>query len=281
MDAVTALTNAMTKGFKLGGSDPRKAFQFGMSVMDLNYALLWQPDADTPHSRRLINGKPCTLWPSWSWAGWRGAVCYAGTDQYLNIHGGTDFPRPIETLVGVWYIVHDSGIIQLDVRRIDRAIAYPEDEVGLVRPSASHGAVDLLSHKNGRPRLEPGTLIFRTTTAYFNVVRVGDNHAHHAVFAILSNASSPSQSARVGRIILPLSTRSPASFEFVVLSRTNGDPGLYDKAIFKERYSGCLLYVMAVQKVCHTGTVERVGVGVIFEKAWLHSMLGGTTVLLG
>jgi hypothetical protein len=283
VDAVTALTNALTKGFKLGGSDPRKAFLFGMSVVDLDHALLWQPEANTPHSRRLIDGKSRTLWPSWSWAGWRGAIRYNNTDQYLSIHSRVDFPRPIETLVGSWYIVHDSGIVQLDVRRLDRRlISYPEDEVGLVRFSPSQGAVDLqlLSHKNGR-LLEPGILIFRTTSAYFTVVRVGDDNtsagAHHAIFAILSSSSS----ARVGRIILPVSTPSPFSFEFVVLSRTSGNPGLYDEAIFGERYSGCLLYVMAVQKMGDTGTVERVGVGVMFEKAWLDSILGETTVLLG
>ncbi|KAH9921576.1 heterokaryon incompatibility protein-domain-containing protein, partial [Amylocystis lapponica] len=75
INAVTALTNALAKGFKLGGGEPRKAFRFGMPVEDLDHALLWQPRADVPRSRRVLAGANAP-WPSWSWAGWRGAVQY-------------------------------------------------------------------------------------------------------------------------------------------------------------------------------------------------------------
>jgi hypothetical protein len=281
--AVTAITNALAKGFELGGNDPQKAFRFGMPVAGLNHALLWQPDADVSHSRRSIGDKTCTPWPSWSWAGWHGAVRYLDDTQYVTIRGSTHNPSPSEVLINSWYIVDDEGIIQLDVRRITVIIA--EEDVGLTQYSPPQGTVDLqrLRHKTGRP-LDRGTLIFRTTSAYFNVTKVDDDNSevtnagtHHAIFAILSRASPP---ARVGRIILPISTHSPAYFKFIVLSRASDIAGVYDEDMFGARYTGCLLYVMAVQKVGDTDTLERVGVGVIVEKAWLDSTAGETTVLL-
>ncbi|KAH9921363.1 heterokaryon incompatibility protein-domain-containing protein [Amylocystis lapponica] len=64
INAVTALTNALAKGFKLGGGEPLKASHFGLPVEDLNNAPLWQPRADVPRSRRMLAGALKTPWPS-------------------------------------------------------------------------------------------------------------------------------------------------------------------------------------------------------------------------
>ncbi|EGN96376.1 hypothetical protein SERLA73DRAFT_39921, partial [Serpula lacrymans var. lacrymans S7.3] len=272
VNAITALTNAWTKGFKLNGGDPRKAFRFGMSITDLHTVLLWQPEANVKHYRRSNGGMGSAPWPSWSWAGWRGAVHYAGSGQYLEIHKNTESPRLLESLVDPWFIVDEGGeVVQLEVGRMNRATAYPE-EIGPRQYLPPQGIFDplQLGLTNEHPP-EPGTLIFRTSSAWFDIAQVNsvssNIETHYAFFSILSNIPSPS--TRVGRIILPLSIRSPASLKFIVLSRTNGPSGVYDENVLGERYSGCFLYVMAVEKKGDTTIMERVGVGIIFEGAWL------------
>ncbi|EGN97795.1 hypothetical protein SERLA73DRAFT_160870 [Serpula lacrymans var. lacrymans S7.3] len=253
VDAVTALTNAWTKAFKLNE----------------------------------VDGSEDTPWPSWSWAGWRGAHRYFDDRQFVNFHRGNNYPLPTESLVNHWFIVEESGeIVSLDVTCIDRIIVHPERESGLRRYSPPRGTVDQLQLdiRNIHPK-EPGTLIFRTSSAYFNVTELENDASgipavgtHHAVFSLLSNA--PPSSARVGRVILPVSTCTPVSLEFVVLSRTGGPLGAFDEDIFGKRYSDCFLYVMAVQKIHQRKTLERIGVGIIFERAWIDSLANEKVVLL-
>ncbi|KIJ63676.1 hypothetical protein HYDPIDRAFT_29465 [Hydnomerulius pinastri MD-312] len=82
------------------------------------------------------------------------------------------------------------------------------------------------------------------------------------MFAIIPVAAF--RSAPVGRIFLPLSTESPSHLHFIVLSRTNGTSDSYDE-----------------NSVGASGTVERIGVGVIFEKAWLDAGPQEKQVFLG
>lgn len=57
--------------------------------------------------------------------------------------------------------------------------------------------------------------------------------------------------------------------------------GLYDEERLGKRYSGCMLHVMAVQKMQDDQRMERIGVGVIFEQAWLKSTAEEKIVYLG
>jgi hypothetical protein len=46
-------------------------------------------------------------------------------------------------------------------------------------------------------------------------------------------------------------------------------------------YDGCMFYVMAVQKMWGEERMERLGVGVILDRAWLHSTAEQKVVFLG
>ncbi|KAG1730501.1 heterokaryon incompatibility protein-domain-containing protein, partial [Suillus paluster] len=116
VDAITAITNALTKSFELGGGNPARAFNFVMTLTDLEYVLVWQHDPRTPRVRRSITGEDSSPWPSWAWAGWRGAVHYPGEALYAHFDSHSDRPRVTETVIDPWYIVeHNGDTVQLDV----------------------------------------------------------------------------------------------------------------------------------------------------------------------
>ncbi|KAG1742781.1 heterokaryon incompatibility protein-domain-containing protein [Suillus paluster] len=237
VDALTGVTNALAIAFGLG--DPARAFQYGMMLTDLHHALLWQHDPYTPRARRAPPDGGSSPWSSWAWATWRGAVIYKAAD--VNYSGE---PTVKEPFVDPWYI--------LDVRRAPRS-AYSSPR-GILDPTE-------LTLDIHRP-LKPGTLIFRTTSCQFGIARRGDEESsecvHYGHFNIFSTTSSPP--TWVGSTILPLCPPPPTCLEFIVLSR---DP---DKFIY---YHECLLNVMAVSQ--NEGLMERVGLGVIHEAAWIAS----------
>ncbi|KAF9468367.1 heterokaryon incompatibility protein-domain-containing protein [Collybia nuda] len=271
VDAISALTNAMTKGFKLGGGQgvPSKAFRYGLAITDLNQALLWQPTTQLVR-RHIPTGSP---WPSWSWAGWRGPV------QYRDILSGRDVPRPMESLIDIWYICEGGRLVEISVRPIDRAIAYPEEEGMITRYLPPKGNTNI--EKN--TAASDGTLVFCTTTAEFSV-EANNNPAkstdtHYRALDILTPGIS--HPVRAGRIALPVSMELSSPLQLIVLSRTNGSIDLYDTDIYGPQYSGCFLYVMAVQQTGAHSTVERLGIGVIFERAWLDARPQEIQVYLG
>jgi hypothetical protein len=100
--------------------------------------------------------------------------------------------------------------------------------------------------------LRLGTLVFMFSFAGFEVEKAddvvgADADASYATYSILSDIPRPS--TWIGHIIIPNSTSSPPLCEFVVLSRAGHDVGLYDEDVLGQRYVGCMLYVMAVQKM--------------------------------
>ncbi|KIJ64580.1 hypothetical protein HYDPIDRAFT_90096 [Hydnomerulius pinastri MD-312] len=285
VDAITALTNAITKGYQLVGGDMHKAFRYGMQIRDLDHSLLWQPRIDSVHIRRIASDMAGSPWPSWAWAGWKGAVAYIDESQLIsttitpNIH-----PQPLVSLVTPWRIVdHNGQIIQLDVEPIrpsqiivDSGAAEPP--VQRYIPPENQMQCDQFD-----PPPPAGTLIFLTQWARFEVSRVKNSELQgigtpNEVFRIVSHARSPS--ACVGRIILPTLTPSSTILDFIVLSRCGGMIGLYDEHIYGQWYFGCILHVMAVRNAHDPRLRERVGVGVMFEGAWLESSPEETVVLL-
>ncbi|OAX42756.1 hypothetical protein K503DRAFT_796887 [Rhizopogon vinicolor AM-OR11-026] len=288
VNAITALINAMTNAYHWAGGDPGKAFRFGMPLIDLELALVWQPATNSPRGRRVLadgSGRP---WPSWSWAAWRGAVRYGSAYVMFVGDDPTAPPGIRESLVKQWHIVDDDGnLVPQDTHRTGRTGDGAHWAV-YVAPKADIDARQLIG-KNAS--LRPGTLVFRTSSARFNVARAddfigADTEANYAIYSILSDIPRPS--TRVGRIILPCSIRSPTSCEFVVLSRTSGQAGWFDDDIFDEHrvlerlgYEGCMFYVMAVQKMHGEERMERLGVGVIFDRAWLNSTAEQKIVFLG
>lgn len=56
----------------------RGPFVYGLPSTEIDIALLWRPAQRTaPFSRRLVSGTDDMCNPSWSWAGWEGAVTYS------------------------------------------------------------------------------------------------------------------------------------------------------------------------------------------------------------
>ena len=274
--AVTALMNAMTRALEPPGSNPKEAFRFGMWIRNLDLSLLWQPRFNAIHTRRIIPNADRSCWPSWAWSGWKGAVQYGNESQMLD---GTDTDlhgAPVESLVTAWHLVDGDGtIVQLDVTRIPPSWVVEENTDGLSPfkyvPSKSYPSDLVLDF------LPPsGTLVFRTQCARFQVLKLGDDGSPpdpskataHTIFHIIPvDDVSPHY---VGRIILPVSTPSPSILEFVVLSRCDGLVGLWDESKWGKRYYGCLLHVMAVQRMSDESRVsERVGVGLVVESAWM------------
>jgi hypothetical protein len=287
VDAVTALFNALTKGFKVAEGDRDKAFRFGMPLENLERALLWQPTSNAPHSRRAPAGGMRAPWPSWSWAAWRGATRYSGFGVFLDIQSGSDSNANgwmYQSLVEEWYIIDNDGQpVRQDVRRPGRTGEYFLEAHSRTYTTLKGEIEPQLLTENGL--LRPGTLVFWTSSAHFDVTKAddvvgADAMANYAIYSILSDIPQPSTLA--GRVILPCSTKSPTSYEFVVLSRADERKGLYDEDKLGKGYSGCMLYVMAVQKMQNERQmVERVGVGVIFEHAWLNSTVEQKLVFLG
>ncbi|KAG2089245.1 heterokaryon incompatibility protein-domain-containing protein [Suillus discolor] len=268
VDAFTGVTNALAMAFELG--DPDKTFQYAMMLPDMHLALLWQHDPQTPRTRRLLPDGGNPPWPSWAWAAWRGGVIYRGVDVYLRTRMGNlgSAPSVEETLVDPWYIVdHNGDTVQLAVHQVSWVVLRANEEEHAY--SAPRGILDPteLTLDIHRP-LEPGTLVFRTTCSHFRISRRGGEEPSayaHGLFDILSIASfSP---IWVGTAVLPLEPTLPSSLDFIVLSRTSSR-GVYDEENLMG-YDGCLLNVMAVSQ--DEGLMERVGLGVIHEAAWVAS----------
>ena len=286
VDAVSAMLKAMTMGFKVAGGDFGKAFKFGMLMRCLEHALLWQPTAGAPHERRTAASQTKVPWPSWSWAAWRGATRYASIGVFVDIQSNTEGAGAYidQSLVEQWYIVDDNcQLVRLDVPRQPGEISHEANRKTYVRLK---GDIDPQTLIAGNAPLVSGTLVFRTSSSRFDVTKAVDVVgagtgvvANHAIYSILSNIPQPSTT--VGRIILPCSTRSPTSYEFIVLARTDARDGFYDEKRLGKQYSGCMLYVMAVQKMQDGKRFERVGVGIIFEQAWLSSAAKENIVCLG
>ncbi|KAG1753265.1 heterokaryon incompatibility protein-domain-containing protein [Suillus lakei] len=268
VDAFTGVTNALAMAFRLG--DPARVFQYGMMLTDLHLALLWQHDPQTPRARRSLpdGGRP--PWPSWAWAAWRGGVLYRGADVYLRTLMGNLSSQPSvdETLIDPWYIVDHSGnIVQLDVHQVSWVVLRAKEEKRAYSPPRGTLDPTELTPDVHRP-LEPGTLIFRTTYSHFGIVRRGGEEPSayaHGLFNILSTTSFPP--IWVGTVVLPLDPAPPTSLDFIVLSRTSSR-SIYDEENLMG-YDGCLLHVMAVSQ--DEGLMERVGLGVIHEAAWIAS----------
>ncbi|KAG6330062.1 hypothetical protein ID866_9026, partial [Astraeus odoratus] len=127
--AMTAITNAMTKGYDAPGSDPKRSFRFGMWITQLDYALLWQPVIGAAcHPRRTVADREHARWPSWAWTGWTGAVHYDDENHLTGIASPSTHPSPVESLVSAWYIVaEDAGVAELDVRRVSPIILHDRD----------------------------------------------------------------------------------------------------------------------------------------------------------
>ena len=284
MAAIMALVSAMTGALEPPGSNPKDAFRFGMWIRNLDLSLLWQPRFDSVHTRRITPGTLC--WPSWAWSGWKGAVQYSIESQMLEGVYADAHPMPAESLITAWNLVNEDGtIVQLDVRRIppswvidENADEPPPEKYVPSKSNASELVLDFLP--------PAGTLVFRTQRAHFRVLKLdnsvlaGSSKAiAHAIFHILPvDHASPHYA---GRVILPVSTQSPTILEFIVLSRCDGVKGLWNESVWGKRYYGCMLHVMAVQRMHDDFRVsERIGVGLIVESAWMKCRAEEHVVLL-
>jgi len=275
--AMTALTNSLAEGFGATDRDPKKSFWFCMWITNLDYALLWQPELGVAcYPRRRITDLEHSHWPTWTWAGWKGAVNYNNETQLSRV----EMPFPtfhagsIESLVPAWYMVTEDGeVVQLDVPKIPGVRINRTNDPEEIPPPRYIAPVGYASDADVGFSPPAGTLIFRTRCARFQVIPLsgveqsGGKSEVYTVFQIFPVGVKFSKC--IGRIILPSSIPSPV--EFIVLSRcTSGTQGIYDEEFWGKRYHGCMLHVMAVQQERDDLRIrKRVGVGVIVEAAWL------------
>jgi len=276
--AMTALISAMASASGPLGSLPREPFRFGMWISYLDHSLLWQPSLDVPHTRRTATDDEHARWPSWAWTGWVGGVHYNNEAYSMGAFtpGGIHAP-PVESLISAWNLIEENGnVVQLEVERY--MTSRDASSARYVAPRSHIGDTSL----GFSP--PPGTLIFRTQRAKFQVLKLKaheDKTMPHAIFDIFPLCPSPSK--RAGRIILPASTPSSTVFEFIVLSRCGGvrEMGnLFDHHAWGPMYVGCMLHVMAVREACDQQVWERVGLGVINEGAWVKTNAEESRVLL-
>ena len=276
--AMTALTNALA-GRSEAIKDAKKSFWFGMSITNLDHSLLWQPMLGVPcYPRRTVTNLEHSYWPTWSWAGWKGAVSYNEETFWLTGMASPDtHTTPDESLAPVWYMTTEDGrVVQLDVRKLSPIKAISDDPEK-IPPPRYIPPVGYPSDSEITLSPPAGTLIFRTRCAYFQVIRLSDvdqsgsNPGVYAVFQIFPVDPGPPRCA--GRIALPSSIPSFTNLEFIVLSRCTGSPGMHDEQLWGKHYYGCMLHVMAVCKTQDPRIRERIGVGVIVEAAWLRSDL--------
>ncbi|KAL4062152.1 hypothetical protein J3A83DRAFT_2404720 [Scleroderma citrinum] len=280
--AMTALANALTLRYEPTGSDPKKVFRYGTWMRYLDYALLWQPRLDTSHSRREGVDAEHSRWPSWTWAGWKGAVHYTDETTLEGVvFSDGILSTPAESLVSAWHIVEENGqLTRLPVQRFLPSGNKEDETHERYLPCGSNDSDLELAFVP-----PPGTLVFRTQRAQFQVMKM-DKGTHqdenmpgfYTVFDVLP--LDPVPVGRVGRIILPTSTPPSMVFEFIVVSRDGGMRGLHDELFWGDVYYGCMLHVIAVRQTCNSHVHERVGLGVIIEAAWLRSRPEEDVVLL-
>ncbi|KAJ8488470.1 hypothetical protein ONZ45_g13937 [Pleurotus djamor] len=275
VDAISALTNAIAKGFKLG--EPRKAFRYGMVVTDLNHALLWHSPQGEEHRRRDIpKGKP---WPSWAWAGWSGGVRYSDPWSTTQTHSGI-----MHSLVESWYIWTDGRLEKMGVRPI-RGIKFLDDSPATKPYILPSGKVEL-EVENQLEVSSEGTLVFYSATSFLRVEKADEveleNTTDSGYGLYILIPPSASTSAPAGKAWLPSDTPSLSLVQFVVLSRSTGNAKLHDEAAYGPHYSACFLYVMAVREVNERsrGLLERCGIGIVYEQVWMGLGATGTTVRL-
>ena len=273
--AMTALTNALAGRFGATDRDPNKSFRFGMWITNLDHSLLWQPKLGVAcYPRRMVTDLEHSHWPTWTWAGWKGAMDYNQETQLAGMLFADTHLSPDESLVPAWYLVTEDGkVVQLDVQKLSPIKTISNDPEEIPPPSYI-APVGYASDADVGFSPPAGTLIFRTRSACFRVIRLSDMMEQsggkpevYAVFQIFP--VDPEFSKCVGRIALPSSIPSPAVLEFIVLSRCSGSPGIHDEEFWGKHYYGCMLHVMAVQQARDPRFRERVGVGVIVEAAWL------------
>ncbi|KAJ8488469.1 hypothetical protein ONZ45_g13938 [Pleurotus djamor] len=260
IDAISALTNAIAKGFKLG--EPAKAFRYGMAISDLDHAILWHPSQGQVRRRRDIP-KGCP-WPSWSWAGWSGGVQYSDQWSTSQTHA-----RVAQSLIEHWYMWTNGRLEEIHVRKI-YGMKFPEEPQIKNSYSPPEGRVEV----GPAIDLTDGTLVFYSTTTVFRVKspreRENSQDPSYSVFSIIPPSSENSPPA--GKVWLGSDTPSSSSIiQFVAISRSNGETDLYSEETYGPYYSACFLYVMAVRKMTENGLLERLGIGIIYEQAWIQS----------
>ncbi|KAL2833009.1 hypothetical protein BDW59DRAFT_157150 [Aspergillus cavernicola] len=244
-------------------------FIHGLPETFLDEALLWHQRG--PHQRRtaLPTATHGVGFPSWSWAGWDVLSNYqAQFSGYIR--------REVE-----WYLVNRDGTgFNLSLRNIwEPSVPYDPLRSEDIRPIGGPPAAFLNALQ---PREELTTQDLRscylacwTSTATFQLL--GDkldlgegsiDWEYHEAFIISDQKSQP-----VGTIFLEnswddvIEQNQHQRFEFMLLSRSNtvDDMVALDEVFPMKDW--CFVNVMLVQK--NADKVERLGVGVVHELAWI------------
>jgi hypothetical protein len=265
------ILNAFDGVMKVFRHTMQTQFISGLPEQWFDRALLWSPG--NPHIRRVTEC-PGNPFPSWSWCGW-----HKGGSGGLQIfdHGSVD---PLFT----WLIASSGTAVPREIR-CDRI---PEFE----RHSASRSRLGLAAHD---PKAAAGSTIhversnvLLASTAYAKLyIRGGETgvgtfaHTDHPN-AILVCTIRDAVGDAVGRIEVPKSWYESFDtglngVDFVLLSELLIEPyraidhlseDLLEHSFDDEEEDICLLNVM-VTEPCSETTVGRVGIGWVFEEAWI------------
>lgn len=217
----------------------RSGYVYGLPETELDEALLWQPVGLI--KRRLDSDSGQPIFPSWTWAGWIGAVSYLYADVFSEVtwramdnHGYSSeeyrYPNQCRD--------HEDG------RWEHRNAGFWHYYVHSDSPDTFYLHPTVLE-RDRPPKLQLDTtlghLLFWTFSAYFNIAgnhniytRVGDtelcNDGQHVV-CLLSMLDHEGRLAGTVRIPGPVAIHLlKGSHEFILLSRTRLDEkNLYDE----------------------------------------------------
>lgn len=144
-------------------------FIYGIPVKLFNCALLWQPLGALQRNH---------MWPSWSWAGWTGAVCNLATDAIHWTTRGNVFVSALQNLTFSMPTGAETAIERLELDTVKPWFLY---EYGL-DPTPT-----LMERKPDKPFLEGRYLNFESRAIFLSIIPVPRDKAS---FSSSSRASS-------------------------------------------------------------------------------------------
>lgn len=242
-------------------------FMYGLPIIYLNEALLWL--AHDPPVRRTVTMKTTTdlMFPTWSWAGWQNHVNYR-TVFVGRIRPEIDWYLITEDRSTIHFVPKGCGYIYFDASKHQQV--RPKK-----RPYEFMEQSRIPADEIKQDGLASCSLACWTTIASFHLkgdtvdsdMHSSSNWTDHENFII-----SDPQSRPVGSIWLhnawSSTLESQSQFEFMLLSRSNEVEEVVQLAegdLSLEPW--CFLNVMLVKR--KYDTVERLGIGVIHEDAWV------------
>ncbi|KFA81049.1 hypothetical protein S40288_00762 [Stachybotrys chartarum IBT 40288] len=260
-DVLIALRGVLTVLRETMGTE----FLYGLPEAHFDDAILWVTRQHCKRRQAVSNDLQRKRFPSWAWSGWDGPASYRG-------HSVGSIRAEVQ-----WFLISEDG----HIARL--AISPPRDySPGLLEGLGPGNDNLLIGQLNLEPRssirpedAEVSSLACLSSTAIFRLLgdTLPERHQDwpkHKIFVI-----SGAQDSSVGAIWMEDSwsdrLKNQVEFEFMLLSRSEAVefvPEL-DQSMFPAA-DWSYFNVMLIER--RGGHVERLGIGVIHEKAWIAAL---------